>query len=50
MLEEENGTDLKSAINDVRTLVENLNNKGFNIELDELDLDDGYQINIKVKK
>lgn len=50
IVEEENGTDLKSAIGEVRDLVDKLNNKGFNIELEELDLEDGYQMNFKIKK
>lgn len=49
-VEEEKGTDLKSAINEVRSLTESLTAKGFNIELEELDLMDDYQINIKIKK
>lgn len=50
MLEVENGTDLKSAINDIRALSENLTNKGFEIDLEELDLEEIYQISIKIKK
>lgn len=50
MVEEENGTDLKSAINDLRNITETLRNKGFNIDIEELDLDENYQINIKIKK
>lgn len=49
-VEEENGTDLKSAINRVRDLVNDMTNFGFAIELEELDLDDNYQMNIKIKK
>ncbi len=49
-VEEEQGTDLKSAINEVRSLTESLTARGFNIELEELDLIDDYQINIKIKK
>lgn len=49
-VEEANGTDLKSAINHVRELVEQMNNSGFTIELEELDLDGNYQMNIKIKK
>lgn len=50
MIEEENGTDLKSAISEIRDMVEKMNAKGFVIDLEELDLEDGYQMNMKIKK
>ncbi len=49
-IEEEKGIDLKTAINEVRNLNEALNIKGFQIELEELDLSDTYQITFKIKK
>ena len=48
--EEEKGLDLKTAINTVRELVNDMNEKGFEIEIEELDLEEDYQINLKVKK
>ncbi len=48
--EEAKGTDLKSAINEIRENTNNLLNRGFVIELEELDLPDTYQMNIKIKK
>ena len=47
---EENGMDLKTAINEIRTSVTNLESKGFNINIDEIDLEDSYQITINIKK
>lgn len=44
------GLDLKSAINQTRDTIENLKEKGFNIDVDEIDLDDKYQIVIKIEK
>jgi len=44
------GTDLKSAINVFRNTIENLNNKGFSIEMEEADLEDIYHITIKINK
>lgn len=44
------GLDLKTAINEVRNLKDNLNNKGFNISLEETDLNENYQFIIKIKK
>lgn len=49
-LEEEKGTDLKTAINKVRNLINQMNEQGFVIEIEELDLNDNYQMNIKIKK
>ena len=46
----EEGLDLKTAINSVRGCVEALNAKGFIIDIEELDLDNNYQINIKINK
>lgn len=49
-LEEEAGTDLKTAINTVRNTVNDLELRGFNIEIEEADLESDYQINIKIIK
>jgi len=49
-LEEAQGIDLKTAINNIRNLVNQMNNQGFVIEIEELDLDSDYQINLKIKK
>lgn len=48
--EELAGTDLKSAISVFRDTIENLNNKGFSIEMEEADLEDIYHITIKINK
>lgn len=50
MVEEEKGTDLKSAINEIRNLAETLTSRGFNIEIEELDLENDYQVNLIIKK
>ncbi len=42
--------ELKDAINDIRNLTSSLEQKGFVINLEELDLDKSYQINIKIDK
>ena len=44
------GIDLKTAINTVRELKDALEERGFNISLEETDLNDIYQFIIKVKK
>ena len=44
------GLDLKNAINSYRDLTTDLNNKGFNVTIDETDLDDKYVIEINIKK
>ena len=48
--EEKLGIDLKTAINTVRELKDALSERGFNISLEETDLNDVYQFIIKVKK
>ena len=48
--EEKLGIDLKTAINTIREMKDNLQDKGFNISLEETDLNDVYQFIIKVKK
>ena len=44
------GMDLKTAINDIRDFVKTLENRGFVINLDEVDLANDYQIMINIKK
>lgn len=41
---------LKDAINEVRSMVDQLNNKGFSVMIDEADLDASYQMNITIAK
>ena len=48
--EEKLGIDLKTAINIVRNTKDSLQDKGFNISLEETDLNDLYQFIIKIKK
>ena len=47
---EEQGTDLKTAINEVREFVNRLKEKGFEIGLDEIDLNSVYQFTLTVNK
>lgn len=47
---EEEGLDLKTAINTIRSCVDALNTKGFAVEIEEIDLEKIYQINLKVNK
>ena len=47
---EEQHMDLKTAINDVRDFVKNLEERGFTINLEEVDLENTYQININIQK
>ena len=48
--EEALGLDLKTAINEIRTTKDTLALKGFDITLEESDLNDTYQFIIKIKK
>ena len=49
--EEENEIlSLKDTINEIRKTIEKLGNKGVYAEVEELDFDDSYQINIKIPK
>jgi len=50
IIEEEQGIDLKTAINEVRELVSRLEQKGFNISLEELDITGNYQMTINIKE
>ncbi|MBQ6687380.1 MAG: ParB/RepB/Spo0J family partition protein [Bacilli bacterium] len=49
-LKEAAGLDLKTAINSVRDCITELNSKGFVVDIEELDLENNYQINIKINK
>lgn len=49
-VEEKLGIDLKTAINTIREMKDSLQDKGFNISLEETDLNDIYQFVIKIKK
>ncbi|MEG2283212.1 MAG: ParB/RepB/Spo0J family partition protein [Bacilli bacterium] len=42
--------NLKIAINTIRDMINSLESKGFVINLDEMDLENSYQINIKIDK
>ena len=44
------GLDLKNAINSYRDLTKELNEKGFNVSIDETDLDNKYYIEININK
>lgn len=46
----EEDTGLKGAINSIRNCIKDLGNKGFFINVEEIDFDDNYQINIKINK
>lgn len=47
---EDAGLDLKSAINQTREKIEELKQKGFNIDVEEIDLNGTYKINITIKE
>lgn len=49
-IDEAQGTDLKTAINEIRNVKEDLLNKGFNINIDEADFGDSYTITINIIK
>lgn len=46
----EQGMDLKTAINEVREFVKKLEEKGFEIQIEEIDLEQSYQITFNIKK
>ena len=50
MVEEEKGIDLKTAINEVRDMIDKMQKQGFQITLDEVDLNGNYQMTINIKK
>ena len=43
-------TSLKGAITTIRNCIQDLGNKGFYINVEEIDFEDNYQINIKINK
>ncbi len=47
---EQSGLNLKNAINNVREMSESLKTKGFNLQTEELDLENTYQIIITIQK
>lgn len=49
IIKEEKGLDLKTAIGEIRNLVSSLEERGFKISLDELDLAGNYQMTINIK-
>ena len=49
IVKEEKGLDLKTAIGEIRQLVASLEERGFSISLDELDLTGNYQMTINIK-
>jgi len=49
-VEQKMGIDLKTAINEIRNTKDELSIKGFNIALEETDLNECYQFTIKIKK
>ena len=49
-IEEAQGIDLKTAINEIRKTKDDLLNKGFNVNIDEADLGDSYTITINIIK
>ena len=50
MLEKARGIDLKTAINEIRDLVQKMEEQGFSLSLDEIDLADKYQMTINIQK
>ena len=50
IVEEAKGIDLKTAINEIRSMVESMEKQGFQMSLDEIDLTDKYQMTISIKK
>ena len=50
IVEEEKGIDLKTAINEVRDMIDKMQKQGFQITLDEVDLNGNYQMTINIKK
>lgn len=48
--EDEEGTDLKSAIMSIRKCIENLGEKGFFIDVEEIDFSANYEIKIDIHK
>ena len=50
IVEEEKGIDLKTAINEVRDMIDKMQKQGFQITLDAVDLNGNYQMTINIKK
>lgn len=50
IVEEEKGIDLKTAINEVRDMIDKMQKQGFQITLDEVDLNGNYQMTINIRK
>ena len=42
--------NLKDAISQIRSCIQNLGNKGFYINVEEIDFDTNYQITIQINK
>lgn len=49
-VEKENHLDLPSAISDIRSLIEDLNNRGYVVTKEEIDIPGSYQITINIQK
>ncbi len=49
-LKQQNHLDLGSAINEVRAFVDSMNQKGFNVKLDEIPLDGSYQMTLNISE
>lgn len=49
IIEEAKGLDLKTAINEIRNMVNKMEKQGFKISLDEIDLNGNYQMTINIK-
>ena len=50
IVEKEKGIDLKTDINEVRDMIDKMQKQGFQITLDEVDLNGNYQMTINIKK
>ena len=48
--QQEEDLSLKTAISAIRNCIEDLGNKGFYINVEEIDFDSNYQITIQIKK
>ena len=49
-VEEAKGIDLKTAINEIRDMISSMEKQGFKVSLDEIDLNDKYQMTINIQK
>ena len=50
LVEEAKGIDLKTAINEIRDMISSMEKQGFKVSLDEIDLNDKYQMTINIQK